>query len=113
MSPRSQGCSAVNESIATTKVSACDLTRIDSCRALTVSAMVRERLAERPADVTNSVPLLARVVLTGVAPAGDDIKVRDVAELTSARQSHSPALARTRMVVFCNGSCSCRAAETA
>jgi len=29
--------------------------------------MVRERLAERSADVTKSVPVLARVVLTGVA----------------------------------------------
>ena len=114
MSPRSQGCSAVSESIATTEVSACDLARIESCGGrLTVGAMVREWLAERSADVAKSVPLLARVVLTGVAPAGEDIEVRDVAEVTSARQSHSPALARTRMVVFCNGSCSCRAVETA
>jgi hypothetical protein len=49
MSPRSQGCSAVNESIAPTEVSACDLTRIESCGGqLTVGAMVRKRLAERP-----------------------------------------------------------------
>jgi len=68
MSPRSQGCSAVSESIATIEVSACDLARIESCGGrLTVGAIVRKRLAERPADVTKSVPLLARVVLTGVA----------------------------------------------
>jgi threonine dehydrogenase-like Zn-dependent dehydrogenase len=68
MSPRSQGCSAVSESIATIEVSACDLARIESCGGwLTVGAVVRERLAERSADVTKSVPLLARVVLTGVA----------------------------------------------
>jgi hypothetical protein len=46
----------------------CDLARIESCGGqLTVGAMVRERLAERSADVTKSVPLLARVVLTGAA----------------------------------------------
>jgi hypothetical protein len=50
MSPRSQSCSAVNESIATTEVSACDLAGIESCAGrLTVDAMVRERLAERSA----------------------------------------------------------------
>jgi CO/xanthine dehydrogenase FAD-binding subunit len=48
------------------EVSACDLTRIESCGGrLTVGAMVRERLAERSADVTKSVPLLAGVVLIG------------------------------------------------
>jgi hypothetical protein len=48
--------------------SPCELARIESCGGqLTVVAMVRERLAERSADVTKSVPLLARVVLTGVA----------------------------------------------
>jgi len=57
MSPRSQGCSAVNESIAPTEVSACDLTRIESCGGqLTVGAMVRKRLAERPAHVTKITP---------------------------------------------------------
>jgi CO/xanthine dehydrogenase FAD-binding subunit len=50
------------------EVSACDLARIESCGGhLTVGAMIRERLAERSADVTKSVPVLARVVLTGVA----------------------------------------------
>jgi len=54
--------------MATIEVSACDLARIESCGGqLTVGAMVRKRLAERSADVTKSVPLLARVVLTGVA----------------------------------------------
>ena len=68
MSPRSQNCSAVSESIATMEVSACDLARIKSCGGqLTVGAIARERLAERSADVTKSVPLLARVLLTGVA----------------------------------------------
>jgi hypothetical protein len=50
MSPRSHGCSAVNESIATTKVSACDLARIESCGGrLTVGAMVRGGHEERSA----------------------------------------------------------------
>jgi len=50
------------------EVRACDLARIESCGGqLTVGAMVRKRLAERSADVTKSVPVLARVMLTGVA----------------------------------------------
>jgi hypothetical protein len=44
----------------------CDLARIESCGGqLTVGAVVRERSAKRSADVTKSVPLLVRVVLTG------------------------------------------------
>ena len=55
MSPRSQNCSAVNESIATIEVSLCDLARIASCGGqLMVGAM--ERLAERSADVTKITP---------------------------------------------------------
>jgi hypothetical protein len=45
------------------EVTAGDLARIESRGGrLTVGAMVRERLAERSADVTTSVPLLAREV---------------------------------------------------
>ena len=52
------------------EVSACDLARIESCGGhLTVGAMIRERLAERSADVTKSVPLPARMVLTGAPGA--------------------------------------------
>ena len=41
----------------TMEVSACDLARIESCGGqLTVGAIVRKRLAERPADVTKITP---------------------------------------------------------
>jgi CO/xanthine dehydrogenase FAD-binding subunit len=71
------------------EVTAGDLARIESCGGrLTVGAMVRERLAEPSADVTKSVPLLARVVLTGVADTPFRATAAE-AELTGAAPGRS------------------------